>query len=237
MFEDALMESGGKIRTQRGWFSGVAAVCNGSIVCLLLLWPLLHPASLPRQSLIILLAAPAPPAAPLPHAPRVTTAPAHASAVANPFAPPRIIPSHIAAAPEAAPPVTDLGLGPLAKDGAGSFSGLQSSIGTGAAPQVRVAPQKKLAISSGVMAGNKLSGADPQYPAIARAARIEGTVVLQATISKLGAIENLRVVSGPPMLTPAAEAAVRAWRYRPYMLNGEAVEVETTVRVIFKLGG
>jgi protein TonB len=87
------------------------------------------------------------------------------------------------------------------------------------------------------MAGNKLSGANPQYPAIARAARVQGTVVLGATISKSGTIENLHVISGPAMLAAAAEEAVRAWRYRPYLLNGRPVEVETTVQVIFNLGG
>jgi protein TonB len=62
-------------------------------------------------------------------------------------------------------------------------------------------------------------------------------VVLQATISKTGAIEGLHVVSGPAMLQGAAVDAVRTWRYRPYLLSGEPVEVETTVNVIFTLGG
>jgi protein TonB len=87
------------------------------------------------------------------------------------------------------------------------------------------------------MAGNKISGSNPTYPPIARAARISGTVVLQATISKTGTIENLRVVSGPPMLTQSALESVRAWRYKPYLLNGEPVEVETTINVVFNLGG
>jgi protein TonB len=60
---------------------------------------------------------------------------------------------------------------------------------------------------------------------------------LQATISKAGGIENLRVVSGPPMLQQAALDAVRSWRYKPYLLNGDPVEVETTVNVVFNLGG
>jgi protein TonB len=77
----------------------------------------------------------------------------------------------------------------------------------------------------------------PQYPAIAKAARIQGTVVLQATISKSGSIQNLRVISGPPMLQQAALEAVRSWRYKPYLLNGDPVEVETTVNVVFNLGG
>jgi protein TonB len=86
------------------------------------------------------------------------------------------------------------------------------------------------------MAGNKIAGADPTYPAIARAARIQGAVEMQATISKAGTIENLRVLSGPPMLVNAALDAVKTWRYRPYQLNGEPVEVETTINVVFKLG-
>jgi protein TonB len=77
----------------------------------------------------------------------------------------------------------------------------------------------------------------PVYPPIAKAARVSGTVVLQATISKTGSIENLHIISGPAMLQQAALQAVRSWRYRPYLLNNEPVEVETTVNVIFSLGG
>ena len=75
------------------------------------------------------------------------------------------------------------------------------------------------------------------YPPIAKAARVSGTVVIQATISKTGTVENLRVISGPAMLQQSALDAVRSWRYRPYLLNNEPVEVETTVNVIFTLGG
>ena len=76
----------------------------------------------------------------------------------------------------------------------------------------------------------------PVYPAIARTAGIQGTVILQATISKAGTIENLRAVSGPPMLQQAAIDAVKTWVYRPYLLDGQPVEVETTVEVVFTLG-
>jgi periplasmic protein TonB len=75
----------------------------------------------------------------------------------------------------------------------------------------------------------------PVYPSIGRAIRLEGAVVLQATISKSGTIENLHVVSGPQMLQQAALDAVKQWQYKPYKLNGEPVEVETTVNVEFKL--
>jgi protein TonB len=235
MFEDALVESTGRIRSRSGWFSGVAALINCSAVSLLLLWPLVHPASLPRQTLSMLLTAPAPPAAPAQRMPR-TVYVAHVVMAVNPFAAPTRIPHEIAN--RDAPALAGYtGIGPLTHDqGAGILSGLTESIGTTTAPQVRVAQPKRLAISSGVMAGNKLSGATPQYPAIARVARVDGTVVLAATIARSGAIENLHVVSGPPLLTSAAVDAVRTWRYRPYLLNGEPVEVETTVRVVFHLG-
>jgi protein TonB len=235
MFEEALMESGGRIRTHRGWFSGVAAVCNGSVVCYLILLPLLHPASLPKQTLSMLLAAPAPPAEPLPAMTRVVSVATHAAALVNPFTPPIIVPNSIPPAGHEPPPLVGTGINSL---GSGSYlNGLPDSIGTATPPQVLATPSRKPVISSGVMEGRKLSGADPRYPEIAIAARIQGTVLLAATISKAGAIENIQIVSGPPMLVPAAEEAVRTWRYRPYLLNGEPVEVETTVRVIFHLGG
>jgi protein TonB len=88
-----------------------------------------------------------------------------------------------------------------------------------------------------MMEGNLIHKVQPDYPPLARQARIQGPVVLQAVISRDGAIENLQVVSGHPMLVQAAVQAVRQWRYRPYVLNGEPVEVETQVTVNFILGG
>jgi protein TonB len=85
--------------------------------------------------------------------------------------------------------------------------------------------------------GDLIRKIQPAYPPIARSARIQGAVVLQAVISKMGTIENLRVLSGHPMLTSAAIDAVRQWRYRPYVLNGEPVEVETQITVHFSLTG
>jgi protein TonB len=78
---------------------------------------------------------------------------------------------------------------------------------------------------------------EPIYPPIAQAAQVTGTVVLEVTISTTGDVEDLKVVSGPAMLQAAAMDAVKNWRYRPYLLNNEPVEVETTVNVIFALGG
>lgn len=86
-----------------------------------------------------------------------------------------------------------------------------------------------------MLQGSLIRRAEPVYPAIARAARIQGPVVLYAIISKDGTIENLRLISGRPMLVQAALAAVSQWRYKPYILNGEAIEVETQITVNFVL--
>jgi len=93
-----------------------------------------------------------------------------------------------------------------------------------------------VAVPPDVMSSRKISGDNPEYPAIARAARIQGTVTLQATISPTGEVEKSTVVSGPPMLQMNAQNAVRTWRYQPYMVNGVAVEVTTQINVTFKLG-
>jgi protein TonB len=151
----------------------------------------------------------------------------------NAFTAPGVIHDRIVSAEDESVPAY---AGPMLDTrGGSSFSGLPDSIGTASTPQVHVVPSRKPVISSGVMEGHKLSDVNPRYPAIAIASHVQGTVVLAATISRSGTIENLRLLSGPAMLTAAAEDAVRTWRYRPYLLNGEPVEVETTVNVIFRL--
>jgi protein TonB len=129
------------------------------------------------------------------------------------------------------------GFGVAGADFGSSGNVMGSLFDTTSGPKVKAAQVKALKISGGVMAGMIVLKTQPVYPPIAKAARQSGTVVLQATISKTGSIENLHVVSGPAMLQQAAMDAVRQWRYRPYLLNGEPVEVETTVNVIFTLGG
>ena len=86
------------------------------------------------------------------------------------------------------------------------------------------------------MAGKKISGDNPYYPETAKSVRAAGTVVLSATISKEGTVENIKVVSGPLVLQPGAVNAVKTWRYEPYLLDGQPVEVETTVNCVFNLG-
>ena len=101
----------------------------------------------------------------------------------------------------------------------------------------KVATPQRVRVSQGVSQGLLIHQVKPTYPPLARQARIQGTVVLQAVIAKDGTIQGLKVVSGHPMLTGAAVEAVKQWRYKPYFLNGEPVEVETVVTVNFTLAG
>ncbi len=106
----------------------------------------------------------------------------------------------------------------------GTQGGVIGSVFAGqAGPKVKAEAPKKVNISAGVAVGMLLQKTTPVYPPIAKAARVSGTVVLQATISKAGMITNLRVVSGPAMLQQAALDAVKTWRYRPYLLNNDPV--------------
>ena len=98
-----------------------------------------------------------------------------------------------------------------------------------------VTPVQRVRVSQGVVKGLLTNRVEPTYPTVARVARIHGEVVLTALIDKDGNIENLQVVSGHPLLAPAAINAVRQWRYKPYLLNGQPVEVETTITVNFEL--
>ena len=121
-----------------------------------------------------------------------------------------------------------------------SVSGFGVMGGMGSAPTVVARPEKPKGpqrVSAGVMAGSIITRTQPVYPPIAKAAHVSGSVVLHAVISKTGTIENLEVISGPEMLRANALEAVRSWRYKPYLLNGEPTEVDTQVTVNFTFGG
>jgi TonB family protein len=96
-------------------------------------------------------------------------------------------------------------------------------------------PSQPVKVPGGVMAGQVLSSPPAVYPPIARAANVSGAVVLHAIIDKNGKVENLQAISGPQMLRMSAIEAVAHWLWQPYLLNGEAVEVDTTVTVNFDL--
>ena len=98
------------------------------------------------------------------------------------------------------------------------------------------AQPRRIIISPGIAVGLLVSKVAPVYPIDAKKAGVSGTVVLTAVIGKDGLIQDLQVVSGPDLLQQAALDAVKQWRYRPYLLNGEPVEVDTKINIIFTLG-
>jgi protein TonB len=123
--------------------------------------------------------------------------------------------------------------------GIGTGRGIPGGIGN---PAVDVAPPPAPVLAhplkiSHWAEGNVIYRVQPVYPTLARQARVQGAVELRAIISKAGTIENLIVVRGHPMLATAAIEAVRRWRYRPYLLNNEPIEVETEITVNFVLSG
>jgi protein TonB len=241
MFADSLLETSWTQPSRRGWTMlsslGLQIVAAG----ILLLVPLFRPSSLPfvqRLSTPIALAASPgpPPGGPVRHA--ASASPATSQTIVAPAEVPRSIVADDG--PASAPPQLDTS-GWLNRDGAGGggdprgIPGLDSIPGNGVLPPPPPRPVSRPPRVSQVMEGNLIQRVEPEYPPLARTARIQGQVVLQAVISREGVIENLRVLSGHFMLVRAAVEAVSHWRYRPYYLNNEPVEVETQITVNFTL--
>ena len=246
MFEDSLIESGGRLRTKRGMTTAVSFVLQGALVGILVLGPLLFTEALPKQQLMTFLVAPPPPPPPPPPpaATPVRTVKIVQSDIMNgQLRTPTKIPEKVQMIKEedAPPPMASMGGvvggvpgGVPGGQMGGVIGGIISSTPV-AVPKV-AAPQR-VRVSQGVSQGLLIKKIQPPYPPLARQARIQGQVVLQAEISKDGSIQNLRLISGHPMLAPSAIEAVKQWRYKPYYLNGEPVEVETQITVIFSLSG
>jgi protein TonB len=240
MFEDSTFESAGKIKSKSGQYALITGPLCGGVLLVMILLPLIYPEALPKAMMTTLLVAPPPPPPPPPPpAPEVVHVQHVVSEMMNnQLVAPTKIPHDIKQVSEKEAPAQSFGAIGGLEGMSGSSNGVIGGLFGGTAPpKVKAEAPKKVNISGGVMQGNLVAKTPPIYPPIAKAARVSGTVVLQATISKTGTIENLRVISGPAMLQPAALDAVKSWRYRPYLLNGDPVEVETTVNVIFTLGG
>lgn len=241
MFADSLLESNWANRSHRGWTTLASFAMQGLAVGILLMLPLIFSEGLPKLRLTTI-GAPigAPPGRP-------SQGPRHPSGPTRPvlhpigiFAPPRIPPTIEPGGEEIPDPGPDACIGCV--PGSPGTPGLSNPIwkSIGIAPPVVPSPLKPTTPPprvSRMMEGNLIYKPQPLYPPIARAGRIQGEVVLRAIISKSGTIENLEAMSGPPLLIPAAVEAVKRWRYRPYVLNGEPVEVETRVTVNFILSG
>jgi periplasmic protein TonB len=239
MFADTI-DSTWPERARRSWTTLTSFGLQAIVTAVLLLLPLLRPTGMPsfhQLSTPISLG----------QRPIGEVAPTHASGDFAPRNPAQIIFMHPTALPSAQPAADD---GPPALPGSGSYvpgtstsgdpRGIASLFDGGTRPVQPVAPPptvtRPLHVSH-MSEGNLIRKVQPAYPQLARTARIQGSVVLQAVISKEGAIENLKVLTGHPMLVQSAIDAVRQWRYRPYILNGDPIEVETQIVVNFSLAG
>jgi len=242
MFEDSLIESGGKLKTKRAGWMVFSTALQVLIVGILILIPLIYTDALPKQQLMTFLVAPPPPPPPPPPAQAVVKVvkPAQSELINGQLRTPTKIPQKIEMIKEedAPPPMSGGGVMGGVPGGVpgGSMGGVIGGIvnATAALPKVAV---QRVRVSQGVSQGLLIRRVQPNYPPLARQARIQGQVVLQAEISKDGTIQNLQLISGHPMLAPAAIEAVKQWRYKPYLLNGEPVAVETQVVVNFTLSG
>ena len=246
MFEDSLIESGGRLRTRRGATTTISFVLQALLVGVLVLLPLIFTEALPKQQLMTFLVAPPPPPPPPPPpaaAPVKVVKQIQSDLVNGQLRTPTKIPQKVQMIKEEEQPPPEMASGGVVGGVPGGVPGGQMGgviggiISSTPMSVPKVATPQRVRVSGGVTAGNAVYSPKPQYPQIARTARIQGAVVLHAVISKSGAIEQLQVVSGHPMLTQSALETVRQWKYKPYYLNGEPVEVDTTITVNFTLGG
>jgi protein TonB len=245
MFEDSLLESGGRLTTKRGRWTLFSFVLEAILVGILVLIPLLFTEALPKTQLMTFLVAPPPPPPPPPPpaaAPVKIIKQVQTDIINGQLRTPTKIPEKIQMIKEdeAPPPVMSSGVVGGVPGGipGGQMGGVIGGIISSTPVAVpKVATPQRIRVSQGVTAGMILHKVQPMYPPLARQARIQGPVVLQAEISKDGTIENLHLISGHPMLAPAAIEAIKQWKYKPYILNGEPVEVETTITFNFTLAG
>ena len=238
LFHDSLVVSGAKSRPRNPW----AAVGSVTLLSLLLLAlvviPLFHTDTLPkRETLTMLYVLPAAAAS------NVTRLPVPTSTSRNTPTNMRI-PSAVHTTQEAPPsPPADTAGGLVGGVPGGVVGGIPGGVlsdvlrSTGSAPVLATttpAP-KRIRVPAGMAEGNLVYDVAPKYPPEAGRAQIEGTVVLLAVIGKDGTVEDVRVKSGLPILAQAAIEAVKQWRYRPYLLNGEPVEVDSQITINFTL--
>lgn len=241
MFEDSLVVSQVRhLSSPERWTALTSLSLQFALAALVIALPLLHPEKLALRTETPRVLMPPPPTPPIPIQ-RVQSSSALSgmvvSAAAKPLlAPmlPKMLPQQIDDAPSLSP----------IPFGRGMADGNPNILAIGDAahgPRIAVAPahtpNSTMRISYGVSSGILLTPIRPLYPEIARDAHVQGTVIVEAIISRAGTIESLHVISGPVMLQQAAIDAIRTARYQPYRLNGSPTEVQTTISVNFRLGG
>jgi protein TonB len=243
-FSDCFVETSGAERKRRGRSVLFSTALECLILGILLLLPLIYTDVLPARQLVSYLVAAPPPPPPPPPAPVAAIRPVTiaSSMVDGRLMAPSVIPRRVFMIHEdEAPPPNMSGVagGVVGGVPGGQMGGVLGGVLGGIAGQSHatvVQESKRVRISQGVSEGMLLTKVTPEYPRIAKLGHIGGDVVLEAIISKEGLIERLHVISGNPILIDSAMNAVQQWRYRPFLLDGTPVEVETKVTVMFTLG-
>ena len=243
MFEQTFVNS--QARTQKPWTVGASLAIQSLVVVAALLVPVLHIARLespPRDLPLFVMLKPVTEQPPAPH--NVSAMKAAPRVFRNPLAAPVRVPDRIVMMTDAPEPPT---LEWAGNPGALSNPAFVPGLGLNAlsqppppkSPAAKIekpaAPRAPVRVSSGVQQANLIYAPKPVYPQLAKSARVQGTIKLQAIIAVDGSIKNLRVMTGPPLLVNAAIDAVRRWQYKPTMLNGSPVEVITEIDVNFSL--
>jgi protein TonB len=243
MFDEMVISSPHPKKTNKWWTVLVSTAFQVAFLAILILIPLIYTEALPKTMMATMLTAPPPPPPPPP--PPVATQivkvkPQVHLMDAGKLVAPKVIPKEVKIIKEEAEP--DMGAVGMAGGvpggvAGGSMGGVLGGVigGMGAPPPPKPKQSGPLRVGGNVQAAKIINRVQPVYPPLARQTRISGTVRLHAIISKDGTIQQLEVVSGHPLLQQAALDAVRQWRYQPTLLNGDPVEVDTTIDVIFSL--
>jgi len=215
-----------------------------AFLAILILIPLIYTEALPKTMMATMLTAPPPPPPPPPPpavAQIVHVRPQAHLMDAGKLVAPKVIPREVKIIKEdAEPDMASVGMtggvpgGVAGGSMGGVLGGVIGGMG-GAPPPPRPHQTGPLRVGGNVIAAKIVNRVQPIYPPLARQTRISGTVRLHAIIGKDGTIQSLEVMNGHPLLQQAALDAVRQWRYQPTLLNGEPVDVDTTIDVIFSL--
>jgi protein TonB len=252
MFEQTFVDGVG--RTNKSWTVMLSFVGQIALIGVAVIIPLIYTDVLPATSLQMLLVAPPPPPPPPP--PPAQAPPVKVVKViprqfdAGKLMAPKVVPKEIAVIREEELPPPSSGVGGVVGGvsggvaggvGGGVLSGIIGAVPTAAppppppaAPKKEAAPQR-IKVGGNVQAAMVVKRVQPVYPQLAKSARVSGVVHLAAIIAKDGTIQELHSLGGPALLITAAMDAVKQWVYRPTLLNGEPVQVETTIDVNFTL--
>jgi periplasmic protein TonB len=244
MFDQLVVSGANQTKTNKSWTVLLSSMIQVGIVVVMILVPLIYTEALPKGMLTTFLAAPPPPPPPPPPAAAIKIVKPQVHLIHDgQLKAPTVIPKKVnIIKEEEQPPDVGSAVGGVVGGVAGGSAGgvLGGIIGGTSGSNLPPPPPKvnrPIRIGGAVQSANLIRQVQPTYPQIAKTAHVSGTVILHAIISKDGAIEELTYISGPPLLMKNAMDAVRQWRYRPTMLNGEPVEVDTTISVVFTLGG